>query len=204
PLPGHGASSCSAARRGGPGRPTLARCARGHALAGGMGHRPSGRERRGDRDRRHAANRAASRRLRRSASGGDRPVPPRELPGDRGRPAAEAAAACQRAQELFAAGEHDDLALLALNELGWIRYCAGDLPGHRALAQDVLEKAEKCGDRIALIQSLGALGCIAAIQGRFGEADNHLRRSTDLARVADKRYRYVWNLTMSALALALA
>jgi DNA-binding CsgD family transcriptional regulator/tetratricopeptide (TPR) repeat protein len=117
---------------------------------------------------------------------------------------AQAAAACQRAQELFAAGEHDDLALLALNELGWIRYCAGDLPGHRALAQDVLEKAERCGDRIALIQSLGALGCIAAIQGRFGEADKHLRRSTDLARAADKRYRYVWNLTMSALALALA
>src|SRR5215472_6868966 len=120
-----------------------------------------------------------------------------------GRPA-DAAAACQRARELFAAEGHDDLALLALNELGWIRYCAGDLPGHRALAQDVLEKAEKCGDRIALIQSLGALGCIAAIQGRFGEADNHLRRSTDLARAADKRYRYVWNLTMSALALALA
>src|SRR5215471_13804154 len=117
---------------------------------------------------------------------------------------AEAAAACQRAQELFAAGEHDDLALLALNELGWIRYCAGDLPGHRALAQDVLEKAEKCGDRIALIQSLGALGCIAAIQGRFGEADRYLCRSTDLARAADKRYRYVWNLTMSGLALALA
>jgi DNA-binding CsgD family transcriptional regulator len=116
----------------------------------------------------------------------------------------QAAAACQRAQELFAAGEHDDLALLALNELGWIRYCAGDLPGHRALAQDVLEKAEKCGDRIALIQSLGALGCIAAIQGRFGEADKHLRRSTDLARAADKRYRCVWNLTMSALALTLA
>src|SRR5215831_15637490 len=57
---------------------------------------------------------------------------------------------------------------------------------------------------MALIQSLGALGCIAAIQGRFGEADRCLRRGTDLARAADKRYRYVWNLTMSALALALA
>src|SRR5215470_12495209 len=117
---------------------------------------------------------------------------------------AEAAAACQRAQELFAAGGDADLALLALNELGWIRYCAGDLPGHRALALDVCEKAEKRGDRMALIQSLGALGCIAAIQGRFGEADNHLRRGTDLARAADKRYRYAWNLTMSGLALALA
>jgi DNA-binding CsgD family transcriptional regulator len=117
---------------------------------------------------------------------------------------AEAAAACRRAQELFAAGGHADLALLALNELGWIRYCAGDLPGHRAHALEVCEKAEKCGDRMALIQSLGALGCIAAIQGRFGEADKYLRRSTDLARAAGKRYRYVWNLTMSALALALA
>jgi DNA-binding CsgD family transcriptional regulator len=116
----------------------------------------------------------------------------------------QAAAACQRAQELFAAGGDADLALLALNELGWIRYCTGDLPGHRALALDVCEKAEKRGDRMALIQSLGALGCIAAIQGRFGEADRYLCRSTDLARVADKRYRYVWNLTMSALALALA
>ena len=117
---------------------------------------------------------------------------------------AQAAAACQRAQELFAAEGHADLALLALNELGWIRYCAGDLPGHRALALDVCEKAENSGDQTALIQSLGALGCIAAIQGQFGEADRHLRRSTDLARAAGKRYRYVWNLTMSGLALALA
>jgi DNA-binding CsgD family transcriptional regulator len=117
---------------------------------------------------------------------------------------AQAAAACQRAQELFAAGGHADLALLALNELGWIRYCAGDLPGHRAHALEVCEKAEKYDDRMALIQSLGALGCIAAIQGRFGAADKYLCRSTDLARAADKRYRYVWNLTMSALALALA
>jgi DNA-binding CsgD family transcriptional regulator/tetratricopeptide (TPR) repeat protein len=117
---------------------------------------------------------------------------------------ADAAAACQRAQELFAAEGHADLALLALNELGWIRYCAGDLPGHRALALDVREKAEKRGDQMALIQSLGALGCVAALQGRFGEADRHLRRSTDLARAAGKRYRYVWNLTISGLALALA
>ena len=118
----------------------------------------------------------------------------------RGMPPAQARAN----QELFAAEGHADLALLALNELGWIRYCAGDLPGHRALALDVREKAENCGDRMALIQSLGALGCIAAVQGRFGEADRHLRRSTDLARAADKRYRYVWNLTISGIALALA
>ncbi|HXJ25074.1 MAG TPA: LuxR C-terminal-related transcriptional regulator [Streptosporangiaceae bacterium] len=115
----------------------------------------------------------------------------------------DAAAACQRAQELFAVEGHADLALLALNELGWIRYCASDLPGHRALALDVREKAEKRGDRTALIQSLGALGCVAALQGRFGEADRHLRRSTDLARAAGKRYRYVWNLTISGLALGL-
>jgi len=117
---------------------------------------------------------------------------------------AEAAAACHRAQGLFAAGGHADLALLALNELGWIRYCAGDLPGHHALALDVREKAEKRGDRMALIQSLGALGCVAAIQGRFGEANGYLRRSTGLALAENKRYRYVWNLTMSGLALALA
>ena len=117
---------------------------------------------------------------------------------------AEAAAACQRAQELFAAEGHTDLALLALNELGWIRYCAGDLPGHRALALEACEKAEKCGDRMALIQSLGALGWVAAVEGRFGEADRYLRRSTDLARAAGKRYRYAWNLTMSGLVLALA
>jgi DNA-binding CsgD family transcriptional regulator/tetratricopeptide (TPR) repeat protein len=117
---------------------------------------------------------------------------------------AQATAACQRAQELFAAEGHADLTLLALNELGWIRYCAGDLPGHRALALDVCEKAEERGDRMALIQSLGALGWVATVQGRFGEADKHLRRSTDLARAADKHYRYAWNLTMSGLALALA
>jgi DNA-binding CsgD family transcriptional regulator len=116
----------------------------------------------------------------------------------------EATAAGQRARELFAAEGHPDLALLALNELGWIRYCAGDLPGHHALARDVCEKAEERGDRMALIQSLGALGCIAAVQGRFGDADRQLRRSMDLARAADKRYRYAWNLAMSALALALA
>src|SRR5208283_1188282 len=82
------------------------------------------------------------------------------LPIGAGQPA-NAAAACQRAQELFAAEGHADLALLAQNELGWIRYCAGDLPGQRALVLDVCEEAQK-------------------------------------------RYRYVWNLTMSGLALALA
>ena len=117
---------------------------------------------------------------------------------------ADAAAACQRAQELFAAEGHADLALLAQNELGWIRYCAGDLPGQRALVLDVCEEAEKRGDQMALIRALGALGYVAALQGRFGEAGWHLRRSTDLAQAAQKRYRYVWNLTMSGLALALA
>jgi len=117
---------------------------------------------------------------------------------------AQAAEACQRAQELFATEGHADLALLALNELGWIRYCAGDLPGHRAVALEVCERAETRGDRMALIQSLGALGWVAAVQGRFGEADKYLRRSTDLARAADKRYRYAWNLTMSGLVCALA
>jgi len=117
---------------------------------------------------------------------------------------AQAAEACQRARELFAAEGRADLALLALNELGWIRYCAGDLPGHRALALDVCEKAEKRADQMALIQSLGALGCVAALQGRFGAADRYLRRSTDLARAAGKRYRYVWNLTISGVALAMA
>jgi hypothetical protein len=116
---------------------------------------------------------------------------------------AQAAEACQRARELFAAEGRADLALLALNELGWIRYCAGDLPGHRALALDVCEKAEKRADQMALIQSLGALGCVAALRGQFGAADRYLRRSTDLARVAGKRYRYVWNLTISGLALAM-
>jgi DNA-binding CsgD family transcriptional regulator len=117
---------------------------------------------------------------------------------------ADAAAACQRAQELFAAGGHADLALLARNELGWIRYCAGDLPGQRALALDVCNEAGKRGDQTALIQALGALGYAAALQGRFGEADRYLRRSIDLARVSGKRYRYAWNLTVSGLARALA
>ena len=117
---------------------------------------------------------------------------------------ADAAAACQRARELFAAEGDVDLGLLALNEQGWIRYCAGDLPGHRACAMNVRDKAEKRDDRMALIQSLGALGHVAAVQGRFGEADRHLRRGTDLARAEGKRYRYVWNLAMSGLALALA
>lgn len=120
-----------------------------------------------------------------------------------GRPA-DAAAACQRARELFAAEGHADLALLALNELGWIRYCAGDVPGHRALALEVRDRAEERGDRVALIQSLGPLGYLAAVQGRFGDAGRHLSRGADLALAADKRYRYVWDLTMSGLALALA
>ena len=116
----------------------------------------------------------------------------------------EAAVACQRAQELFAAEGQADLALLARNELGWIRYCAGDLPGQHALALEVCEQADKRGDQAALIQALGAVGYAAALRGRFGEADKHLRRSTGLARAADKRYRYAWNLTMSGLARALS
>ena len=51
------------------------------------------------------------------------------------------------------------------------------------------QAADRPGRQELLIQSLGALGCVAALQGRFGEADRHLRRSTDLARAAGKRYR---------------
>src|SRR5262249_7567624 len=116
----------------------------------------------------------------------------------------EATAAGPRAPGLFAAGGHPDPALLALHEPGWVRDCAGDLPGHRTLALDVCEKAEERGDLMALIQSHGALGCIAAIQGRFDDAGRQLGRSMDLARGAGKRYRYAWDLAMSALAQALA
>jgi DNA-binding CsgD family transcriptional regulator len=120
-----------------------------------------------------------------------------------GRPA-DAAAACQRAGELFAAEGHADLALLARNELGWIRYCAGDLPGQRALGLDVREAAERQGDQTALIQLLGALGYVATLRGRFGEADRHLARATELARAESKHYRHTWSVTISGLALSLA
>lgn len=108
------------------------------------------------------------------------------------------------ALELFERAGDRQSVLLAANELAWIRgMLAGDLVLHEALAAEVAEAAAREGHRFVEMQALGSLGWAALCRGRFEPAEAALRRSVELARAEDKRYRLSWNLATLALCLAL-
>jgi DNA-binding CsgD family transcriptional regulator len=114
----------------------------------------------------------------------------------------EAERACVEARALFEQAGARSSALLAANEVAWIRGLRGDYPGMEAAAARVSQAAEAAGERFAAIQGLHTKGFAAFIRGRFEEAEAALRRSNDIARPEGKIYRLTVGLTQLACLLA--
>jgi DNA-binding CsgD family transcriptional regulator len=115
---------------------------------------------------------------------------------------AAAERACAEAQLLFSQGGDRASALLAENELAWIRGLRGDYPGMEVAALQVAVAAEAAGERFAALQAWHAGGFAAFIRGRFNEAETTLTRSNDIARQERKVYRLTAGLNARACAFA--
>jgi DNA-binding NarL/FixJ family response regulator len=111
----------------------------------------------------------------------------------------EAERACVEAEELFEQAGDRSSALLAANELAWIRGLRGDYPGMQARAGEVAEAAETSHERFAAIQGLQAIGFAAGVQGQFTEAEHAWSESIALARHEGKLYRLTVGLGHLAL-----
>jgi DNA-binding CsgD family transcriptional regulator/tetratricopeptide (TPR) repeat protein len=111
----------------------------------------------------------------------------------------EAERACAEAKELFEQVGDRSGALLAANELAWIRGLRGDYPGMEARAGEVVEAAETSHERFAAIQARQAIGFAAWVQGRFTEAEHAWSKSIELARQEGKLYRLTVGLGHLAL-----
>jgi DNA-binding CsgD family transcriptional regulator len=104
----------------------------------------------------------------------------------------EAETACRNAARLFEAADEPERALLARNELAWLRGCAGDLSQQVDLAGAVDAEASPAGLIRAATQAAAtrayALGCV----GRFGESAEGFERTIELARRDENAYRVAW------------
>jgi DNA-binding CsgD family transcriptional regulator len=111
----------------------------------------------------------------------------------------EAERACAEAEELFEQAGDRSSALLAANELAWVRGLRGDYPVMQARAGEVAEAAETSHERFAAIQGLQAIGFAAWVQGQFTEAEHAWSKSIGLARHEGKLYRLTVGLGHLAL-----
>lgn len=104
----------------------------------------------------------------------------------------EAEVACRNAAGLFDTAGEPEGALLARNELAWLRGCAGDLPQQAEQAGAVDVEARRAGLIRAATQAAAtrayALGCV----GRFSEAAEGFERTIELARRDENPYRLAW------------
>lgn len=115
----------------------------------------------------------------------------------------EADDACQRAIELFAAAGEDEAELLARNELGWIRGCAGRFDEQVRLASEALEAALERGHRRAAVQAAGTAAYALGMLGRWDEADAMYARSIELAGEEGNTYRIAWAHAQRGCALSM-
>jgi tetratricopeptide (TPR) repeat protein len=115
---------------------------------------------------------------------------------------AEAERACAEARLLYRQGGDHASALLAENELAWIRGLRGDYPGMEATALHVAAAAAAAGERFSELQAWHASGFAAFVRGRFMEAEATLTRSDDIARQEGKVYRLTAGLNIRACAFA--
>jgi DNA-binding NarL/FixJ family response regulator len=114
----------------------------------------------------------------------------------------DAEQACHEAQALFERAGDRAGALLARNELAWIRGLYGDYPAmeHGSLA--VAGDADAAGEQFARIQALQSLGFAASFRGRFREAEEAIRMSLAIAREEQKVYRLTIGLVNLGITLA--
>jgi DNA-binding CsgD family transcriptional regulator len=116
---------------------------------------------------------------------------------------AAAEEACAAAQSLFERAGDSASALLAANELAWIRGLRGDYAAMEAGGESVGEAAEAAGDLFAAIQGFHTQGHAAWIRGRFAAGEAALERSNTIAVDAGKVYRQTVGLISLATCRAL-
>ena len=110
--------------------------------------------------------------------------------------------AARHARQLFDQTDQPHEALLAMNELGYVKAAGEGLESEAHIAREVLLVAESRGDRAARLQALCSLGSATLQRGRFEEAESLLRLGTEVARQEGNAYRVAWLSSLSALACA--
>ncbi|HEY3240710.1 MAG TPA: AAA family ATPase [Acidimicrobiia bacterium] len=115
----------------------------------------------------------------------------------------EAERSARAAMELFEVADDVAGALLARNELAWVRGLRGELDALELGAAEVLSAAEAEGLPFVVVQALIALGYAGAHRGRFGPAEVSYRRALELARAEGMRHQQSRLLAHLALTLAL-
>ena len=104
----------------------------------------------------------------------------------------DAEAACRAAIALFEAEGERDAALVAANELAWIRGGGGDLATHTAIAVDVLETARATGHTLPAIQAAGTAAYALGLRGEFARSNQLFDVAIQLADEANNSYRGAW------------
>jgi DNA-binding CsgD family transcriptional regulator/tetratricopeptide (TPR) repeat protein len=107
------------------------------------------------------------------------------------------------ARTLFAEAGDVCSELLAINELGYLRWIAGDMVAFETLASEVLERGEATGDRFVVLQGLCALAHNRQLGGDVAGSLPILGRAIRIAREDGRLYRASYLLAQSAFSLAL-
>jgi tetratricopeptide (TPR) repeat protein len=116
----------------------------------------------------------------------------------------DAEQACLEAESLFERAGDRASALLARNELSWIRGLRGDYPGMEDGCRAVAIDAEAAGEPFARIQAIQSQGFAASFRGRFREAEKAIRLSIAIAREEAKVYRLTIGLVNLGVTVAAA
>jgi DNA-binding CsgD family transcriptional regulator/tetratricopeptide (TPR) repeat protein len=101
----------------------------------------------------------------------------------------EAEEACGHARSLFENAGDAASALLASNELSWLRGLRGDYAAMEKAANAVAERADAFNAPFVRIQAFQAAGFAAMVRGRFLEAENAHRLGAAIAGRENKGYR---------------
>jgi class 3 adenylate cyclase/DNA-binding CsgD family transcriptional regulator/tetratricopeptide (TPR) repeat protein len=107
------------------------------------------------------------------------------------------------AHALFEAAGEQRRALLAMNEMGYLRSIAGDLGAHERIARQVLADAEALDDGPLMLQAICSLNWALQVSGRVSETLEVMERGLALARQEDRPYRITYLLAQKGYALAL-
>ncbi len=107
------------------------------------------------------------------------------------------------AQALFEAAGEARRALLAANEMGYLRAIAGDLGAHERIARQVLADAEALDDGPVMLQAICSLNFALQLSGRVSESLELMQRGLALARREGRPYRITYLLAQQGYALAL-
>lgn len=116
----------------------------------------------------------------------------------------EAEQACRAAIACFDVAGDAQRALLARNELAWLRGCDQSLAEDAELAEAVLKDALSGGHLRAAAHGAGTRAYALGWSGRFQEADRLFQYSLELAHQSGLSYRLAWSLAQRGMILALA